>query len=86
MKKKNLTSLALNKRKISQLQEQSGGAQDNGTDQITMSTCTCITCLPFNCPGGSITCPPKPTDLCTIDCTIDCSIFTCPIPTGNDVP
>lgn len=84
MKKKNIRSLALNKKKISQLQEGSGGVNEFTTDQITMSTCTCVSCLPGQCTIQSIPiCPPQLTDLCTMDCTF----LTCPPPTtGFEIP
>ncbi|WP_298427201.1 hypothetical protein [uncultured Kordia sp.] len=85
MKKKNIRSLALNKKKISQLQEGVGGAQVFTTDQITASTCSCITCMPGFCPTGQsrFICPPRPTE----DCTIDCTFITCPPPTtGFEIP
>jgi hypothetical protein len=80
MKKKSLTSLALNKQKISELQSNNGGALQQGPDQITMSTCTCITCMPGYCPTGQsrFICPPRPTE--------ECTFITCPPPTGFDIP
>ena len=44
MKKRTLKSLALNKRKISELQGKKGGADPFATDKPTMSTCTCVSC------------------------------------------
>ncbi|MEM6686932.1 MAG: hypothetical protein AAF617_14215 [Bacteroidota bacterium] len=83
MKKKNLKSLTLNKRSISQLHGQKGGDDAFTTDQITMSTCTCVSCLPTGCNEPSaVICPPPFTRFCTIDCvTRDCSFgIVCPIP------
>ena len=78
MKKKNLTSLALNKQKISELQTEKGG-QNDSLGCITASTCSCVTCRPGFCPVG-------PSLLCTYECTMDCSIITCPVPTGYNIP
>jgi len=87
MKKKKLKSLSLNKQKISQLHEQTGGTGPFTTDAPTMSTCTCVSCLPGQCGLPTLFgCPPRPTDLCTIDCTMDCSIFTCPFPIDREIP
>lgn len=82
MKKKKLNSLRLNKQKISQLHDQKGGNEAFTTDQITMSTCTCISCLP-NCQEPSVfICPPPITRFCTVDCqTLECTFgIVCPIP------
>jgi len=74
MKKKKLKSLGLNKQKISHLHEKNGGLQapDN---QITMSTCSCVTCRPTGCEVQSfIICPPPLTQFCTVECqTRDCT-------------
>ncbi|WP_430412423.1 hypothetical protein [Kordia sp.] len=81
MKKKKLKSLALNKKKISQLQEGIGGRQAFTTDQITISTCTCVSCLPGQCTIGvtRFICPPRPTE--------ECTFLTCPPPTtGFEIP
>jgi hypothetical protein len=78
MKKKNVKSLSLNKRKVSQLHAQVGGNQQPfTTDQITMSTCTCVSCLPGCQDPSVLVCPPPQTQFCTIDCyTADCT-FLC---------
>ncbi|WP_298517507.1 hypothetical protein [uncultured Kordia sp.] len=87
MKKKKLTSLSLNKQKISQLDGQTGGTGPFTTNVPTMSTCTCVSCLPGQCgPDTFLGCPPQPTLLCTIDCTVDCSFFTCPFPIDREIP
>jgi hypothetical protein len=82
MKKKKLNSLTLNKQKISQLHNKSGGAAAP-SDQITMSTCSCVTCRPTGCQEPSfVVCPPPVTQFCTIDCvTRNCSfVITCDSP------
>ncbi|MEM6720177.1 MAG: hypothetical protein AAF611_12705 [Bacteroidota bacterium] len=88
MKKKKLKSLSLNKQKVSQLHNQKGGNQSFTTDEITMSTCTCVSCLPTNCQIPSVViCPPPITKFCTIDCqTRDCSFaIVCPIPIDAEI-
>lgn len=86
MKKKNLKSLSLNKQKISQLHDKKGGNDPYTTDQITMSTCSCITCGVPGCNTPSvIVCPPPPTQFCTIECvTQECSFIVCPLPLPID--
>ena len=92
MKKKNLKSLSLNKQKISQLHDQKGGNDPFTTDQITMSTCTCVSCLPGCQDPSVLICPPPETQFCTIDCytafcSFDCSNnFTCEQPIDIQVP
>ncbi|WP_046757501.1 hypothetical protein [Kordia jejudonensis] len=78
MKKKNLKLLALNKTKISELDEKTGGLYNTG-NCITASGCSCFSCRPTACGYESIiVCPPQPTEQCTF--------ITCPEPTGFDIP
>jgi hypothetical protein len=74
MKKRKINSLALNKTKISQLdQQQQKGAGPFTTDQLTISTCTCVSCAD-TCQGSFVVCPPPETQFCTVDCqTLDCT-------------
>jgi len=79
MKKRNISSLTLNKRKVSQLQVEKGGYAAP-TAQCTMSTCSCVTCRPDCTIGQSrFICPPRPTE--------ECTFITCPPPTtGFEIP
>ncbi|MEM6720178.1 MAG: hypothetical protein AAF611_12710 [Bacteroidota bacterium] len=86
MKKKKLASLSLNKQKISQLHQQTGGNDPFTTNMPTASTCSCVTCVPYCQINTFFDCPPRPTELCTIDCTLDCTFFKCPIPFDNEIP
>lgn len=80
MKKKNLKSLSLNKQKVSQLHEKSGGLA-SPNDQITMSTCSCVTCRPTGCEIKSVfICEPPITMFCSIDCVTQlCTFIGCEI-------
>jgi hypothetical protein len=70
MKKKSLKSLSLNKQKISQLHDKTGGAPAPQTlDACLTEACAIISVL---------VCPPPETKFCTVECvTRDCTFITC---------
>ena len=73
MKKKKLTSLVLNKQKISQLHKHKGGTTPIDVGQ-TLDTCFSELCVYISV----LVCPPPETEFCTVECqTRDCTFIGC---------
>ncbi|PTX58946.1 hypothetical protein C8N46_11115 [Kordia periserrulae] len=74
MKKKKLTSLTLNKQKISQLHELKGGETP-----VSVVPTYDDACFSDFCKYVSIfVCPPPETEFCTVECqTQDCTFVNC---------
>ncbi len=74
MKKKKLTSLALNKQKISQLHDKKGGLATPIDVGQTLKGCLTEFCAIISV----LVCPPPETQFCTVQCqTRDCTFITC---------
>lgn len=66
MKKRKISSLVLNKTKISHLAQQKGAGYFT-TDQLTVSTCSCVMSCAATCQDSFIVCPPPATETCQTD-------------------
>jgi hypothetical protein len=73
MKKKKLNSLGLNKQKISQLHNKTGGATPIDVGQ-TLDACLTEACAIISV----LVCPPPETQFCTVECqTQGCTFIGC---------
>lgn len=77
MKKKKITTLALNKRNISQLHQQKGGFATPINVGQTLDACLTDFCAIISV----LVCPPPNTEFCTVECqTQDCTFIGCQLP------